>query len=183
MGCVLFHYEALRLIGSAAVAVRQHRRAVLVIIFGVVATHVVEILVYAFAMYLGHRLGLGTFVGEPHPQAAQYVYFSAETFTTLGLGDIYPTGSLRLIASLEPLIGMLLIGWSGSYTYLAVQRYWLDMNAPAPRALDHSKSARTCKRPRPVTHLDRAASSKQHTPGAIVDDEIEAPSSRGNSPR
>ena len=31
---------------------------------------------------------------------------------------------LRLIAAFEPLIGMLMIGWSGSYTYLAVQRYW-----------------------------------------------------------
>lgn len=133
IGCVLFHYEALRFIGAAAAGVRQHRRAVLVVIFGVVGAHLAEILVYALAMYFGHRLGLGALVGETQPRPAQYFYLSAETFTTLGLGDIYPTGDLRLIASLEPLIGMLLIGWSGSYTYLAVQRYWIDLQSPGGR--------------------------------------------------
>lgn len=133
IGCVLFHYEALRFIGAAAVRVRQHRRAVLVVIFGVVAAHLVEILVYALAMYLGHRLGLGALVGETLPRPVQYFYLSAETFTTLGLGDIYPTGDLRLIASIEPLIGMLLIAWSGSYTYLAVQRYWINLQTAGRR--------------------------------------------------
>ncbi|TAL04635.1 MAG: two pore domain potassium channel family protein [Porticoccaceae bacterium] len=132
IGCVLFHYEALRFIGASAARVKQHRRAVLTVIFGVVGAHLAEILLYALAMYLGHRLGLGALAGEPHPRPAQYFYLSAETFTTLGLGDIYPTGDLRLIASLEPLIGMLLIGWSGSYTYLAVQRYWVDLQNPVP---------------------------------------------------
>ncbi|MBC7163201.1 hypothetical protein [Immundisolibacter sp.] len=47
VGCVLFHYEALRFIGAAAVGVRQHRRAGLVVIFGVVAAHRVEILIPA----------------------------------------------------------------------------------------------------------------------------------------
>ena len=130
---VLFHYEALRLIGGTAARVSQHRRAVLVVIFGVVAAHLVEILVYALAMYLGHRLGLGALVGEAKPRPTQYFYLSAETFTTLGLGDIYPTGDLRLIASIEPLIGMLLIGWAGAYTDLTVQRYWIDLQSPGGR--------------------------------------------------
>jgi len=90
--CVLFHYEALRFIGTYAARVEQHRRAVLVVIFGVVAAHLAEILLYALAMYLGHTLGLGALASASHPRAAQYFYLSAETFTTLGLGDIYPTG-------------------------------------------------------------------------------------------
>ncbi|GMU45402.1 MAG: hypothetical protein AMXMBFR26_01840 [Porticoccaceae bacterium] len=130
VACVLFHYEALRFIGAIAARVQQHRRTVLVVIFGVVAAHLVEILGYAMAMYLGHGLGLGSVTGVAHPRAPQYFYLSAETFTTLGLGDIYPTGDLRLIAALEPLIGILLIGWSTSYTYLAVQRYWVELQRP-----------------------------------------------------
>lgn len=134
IGCVTLHYEALRFIGASAARVEQHRRAVLVVIFGVVGAHLAEILLYALVMYLGHDLGLGSLAGEPHPHPAQYFYLSAETFTTLGMGDIYPTGDLRLITSIEPLIGMLLIGWSGSYTYLAVQRYWRDLQHPGPPA-------------------------------------------------
>lgn len=130
--CVLMHYEALRVIGGAAARVRAHRRAVLVVIFGVLAAHLAEISLYATALWLGHRLGLGSLGGIAAPHAAQYLYLSAETYTTLGMGDIYPSGDLRLIAALEPLIGMLMIGWSGSYTYLAVQRYWVDL---APTAV------------------------------------------------
>jgi hypothetical protein len=134
--CVLVHYEALRVIGRAALAIRNHRRAVLVVIFGVVAAHLAEIALYAAALWLGHRLGLGTLSGAATPHAAQYFYLSAETYTTLGLGDVYPSGDLRLIAALEPLIGMLLIGWSGSYTYLTVQRYWVDLTGPGATGPD-----------------------------------------------
>lgn len=166
ISCVLFHYEALRFIESTIVRVREHRRAVLVVIFGVVAAHLVEILVYALAMYLGHHLGLGALVGETHPRPAQYFYLSAETFTTLGLGDIYPTGDLRLIASIEPLIGMLLIGWSGSYTYLAVQRNWFDRQTPAGRAASRHSSLRKVVRtvPRQPAGLDTPATPSQKPP-------------------
>lgn len=50
--------------------------------------------------------------------------FSAETYTTIGLGDIYPLGPLRLITGIEALNGLLLIGWSASFTYLAMQKFW-----------------------------------------------------------
>lgn len=44
--------------------------------------------------------------------------------------DVYPAGDLHLIASLEPLAGMLLAGWSESYTHPTVQRYWVDLQIP-----------------------------------------------------
>jgi len=50
--------------------------------------------------------------------------FSAETYTTIGLGDTYPLGPLRLITGIEALNGLLLIGWSASFTYLAMQKFW-----------------------------------------------------------
>ena len=56
--------------------------------------------------------------------ASQLFYFSIETFTTQGVGDVYPVGPLRLVASLEPLAGLILIGWSGSFTFLAMGLDW-----------------------------------------------------------
>ena len=150
--CVLMHYEALRLIGRAAVAIRDHRRSVLVVIFGVVAAHLAEITLYAVALWLGHALGLGALSGTTTPRAAQYFYLSAETYTTLGMGDVYPSGELRLIAALEPLIGMLLIGWSGSYTYLAVQRYWINLAPAASAGLATHRSLE----PPENRHVDRS---------------------------
>ena len=52
------------------------------------------------------------------------VYFSGITFTTLGYGDIVPSGTLRMMAGAEALNGLLLIGWSASYAHIAMERFW-----------------------------------------------------------
>ncbi|MGE5242209.1 MAG: ion channel [Bacteroidota bacterium] len=46
------------------------------------------------------------------------------TYTSLGLGDVYPLGDLRLIAGIESLIGLLMIAWSASFTYLMMEKFW-----------------------------------------------------------
>jgi hypothetical protein len=51
-------------------------------------------------------------------------YFSAETFTSLGYGDIRPSGPLRLLAGAEALNGLLLIGWSACFAYISMERFW-----------------------------------------------------------
>jgi potassium channel LctB len=38
------------------------------------------------------------------------------SYTSLGLGDVYPGGSLRLITGVEALNGLLMIARSGSFT-------------------------------------------------------------------
>ncbi|MHB8622686.1 MAG: ion channel [Sulfuricaulis sp.] len=52
------------------------------------------------------------------------LHFSAETYTSIGFGDIYPLGTLRMIAGIEAPSGLLLIGWSASFTYLAMLKFW-----------------------------------------------------------
>jgi hypothetical protein len=37
-----------------------------------------------------------------------------------------PSGSLRLLAGVEALNGLLLIGWSASYVYIAMERFWRE---------------------------------------------------------
>jgi len=55
---------------------------------------------------------------------ANSLYFSAETYTSLGFGDLIPIGPLRLLAGAEALNGLVLIGWSASFTYIAMERFW-----------------------------------------------------------
>ena len=43
---------------------------------------------------------------------------------TLGLGDLSPVGTVRLLAGTESLTGLLLITWSASFTYLEMSRMW-----------------------------------------------------------
>lgn len=124
---VLFHYEALRLISRGVESIRFNPRVqMLGVIFGVIVVHLIEIAIYAATYWYGDVVvNIGAFGGVRAVVFVDYLYFSAETYTSLGLGDIYPTGDLRLIASIEALNGLLLIGWSASFTYLAMQSYWV----------------------------------------------------------
>jgi len=122
---VIFHYEGLRVLWWYAKSSHgRPRNQQLLIIFGIMALHTVEAGVYGFAYWLGDvPLNIGDFVGH-EVGVRDYLYFSAETYTTLGFGDIYPVGDLRLIASGEALNGLLMLGWSASFIYLALERYW-----------------------------------------------------------
>jgi len=75
---------------------------------------------------LEHWVGLGGFDGQIAllKDFSEYVYFSTVSYTSLGLGDIYPTGGLRLVTGAEALLGLLLIAWSASFAYLSMVDLW-----------------------------------------------------------
>lgn len=122
------HYEILRAlsVGLPVIAVPP-RAKLIVVIFGAFFAHVVEIILYAVTIFVLVRyLGLGTLGAVSHFSLTASLYFSAETYTSLGYGDVIPSGDLRMLAGAEALNGLLLIGWSASYTYIAMERFWRD---------------------------------------------------------
>jgi hypothetical protein len=123
---VLIHYEGLGVISVIATnAPVSPRLKMLVVISGVVVAHMIEAGAFAGAFWLGAEiLHIGRFAGSAPESAFQYYYFALETYTTESVGDLYPVGGLRVVASLEPLVGLILIGWSTSFTFLVMRRYW-----------------------------------------------------------
>ena len=122
----VIHYEALGTLSRTLPRLRVAPRAkLLVVILATFGTHAVQILLYGVTLYAftnllaDGRLGLSA-----HASFSLCLYFSAETFTSLGYGDIVPGGALRLLAGGEALNGLLLIGWSASFMYLSMERYW-----------------------------------------------------------
>jgi len=124
----VIHYEVLRLLTAGLPALRIRPRVQLVfVIIGAFGAHFLEILLYGAAYYvLATYFDIGR-MGDPGTLPfTRCLYFSAETYTTLGYGDVLPHGDLRLLAGLEALNGMLLIGWTASYTFLSMEKFWDD---------------------------------------------------------
>ena len=122
----LIHYEVLRGLHVGLPRLRiPVRTKLLVVIFGAFVAHVVEIALYAVSLFaLIHFPSEGSLAGEREITFLECVYFSAETYTSLGLGDIAPLGPVRLLAGVEALNGLLMIAWSASFTYLSMEKFW-----------------------------------------------------------
>lgn len=123
---VLFHYEALRVLSALTNTRRGDPRAkMLVIIFLLIAIHLSEIGFYAFVFWFGASVAsLGSLQNIKTATFLDFFYFSTTTYTTVGYGDITAIGSLRIVSGVEALDGVLLLSWSASFTYLAMQKYW-----------------------------------------------------------
>ncbi|MBX3656653.1 MAG: two pore domain potassium channel family protein [Ramlibacter sp.] len=122
----VIHYEVLRGLNAALPGLSIPKRTkVLVVIFSTFLAHALEMAVYGTALYVLVRfLGAGALTGSAGFSFINCLYFSAETYTSLGFGDLTPVGPVRLLAGVEALNGLLLIGWSASYTYIAMERFW-----------------------------------------------------------
>ena len=124
--CVIIHYEALRLVSGLLVQVRLHaRQRLLVVISGAFLAHLLEICLFAATlMLMEYNLNLGSIAGAHSGEWEDFFYFSAASYTTLGMGDITPTGAMRSMVAIESLAGLVLIGWSTSFTYLTMRDLW-----------------------------------------------------------
>jgi hypothetical protein len=139
------HFEVLRALNARLPALHvPDRFKLLVVIIATFLAHAAEIGLYGVTIYvLVNVFEVGALLGPSGASLAGCLYFSAETYTSLGFGDVTPNGPIRLVAGIEALNGLLLIGWSASFTYLSMERFW---NSPpsyqasgAPVAGDRSR--------------------------------------------
>lgn len=129
---VFVHYEGFSFITKHVEKFRkreQHRWFLMLILLGIMAIHCIEIWLYAFAFAGLDYTKMGQLVTAPGlPEIGQYgvhyVYYAGVVYTSLGFGDIAPTGAARILSASAGLVGLLLIAWSASFTYLSMQNLW-----------------------------------------------------------
>ena len=123
---ILIHYEAISILH------RWHGRTlggprVKVVggVFLLFTAHAIEIWLFAIGLVIAKSLfGLGGIEGKFDGSLRDLLYFSTVTYTTLGYGEIWPTGYLRTICGFESLIGLLMMAWSAAYTVSRLEGIW-----------------------------------------------------------
>jgi len=122
----IIHYEVLSGLNARLPSLGiPGRTKLLVVMFVAFVAHALEIALYGLALYaLVDWVGVGSIGGPGGDSLSNCLYFSAETYSSLGFGDVLPIGPARLLAGVESLNGLVLIGWSASYAYIAMERYW-----------------------------------------------------------
>jgi len=104
---------------------KRARGRILRLVLTLIVLHSLEMVVFGFGYWFLRDLGQLTFLnGETALTISDYIYYSAAVYTTVGFGDIVPHGPMRFLTGLEGLLGLLLITWSASFTFLEMQRFW-----------------------------------------------------------
>ncbi len=147
VACVLVHYEVLRLTSAnvprlSGSSGNRHSR-LLVVIGAVLGAHFIEVCLFSIAYAVMNAFGLGEIGGEFQNTWLDFFYFSATSYTTLGVGDLFPHGGFRLVVGVEALTGFVLIGWSASFTYLAMEKFWAAHEVRRKKAAEGDAPARS----------------------------------------
>jgi hypothetical protein len=123
---VIIHYECLLRLTLLLARVKiRHRLRILLGVGGALLAHAVEVWVFASAYYfMHHAKAWGRLTGNFDGSLMDCVYFSFTTFTTLGFGDIQPSGDLRFLTGIESLTGLVLITWTASFLFVEMQKFW-----------------------------------------------------------
>lgn len=123
--CIVLHYETLRLLTDyLPTPAHHHRRRIVVLILCLLLLHIVEIWIFGYGYYLLLQPdGFGE-LSSFDVTMFDAVYFSASVYTTLGFGDIVPTGAIRFLTGTEALSGFMLITWSASYVFVEMLKTW-----------------------------------------------------------
>ena len=101
------------------------RPLMLVLIISIFSAHTISVWLYGCLYWGGiHWLGFEALSGIDYNNFFGYIYFSAATYSSLGIGDVFPHGAVQFIAGVEVLNGLMLIGWSVMFSYFSVQKLW-----------------------------------------------------------
>jgi hypothetical protein len=142
-----WHYEVLRALGTVLPRrAASGRGRMLVVLLGIVVAHAVEVLLYAAAYYLlARQAWVGALGGSAAPSFNVSLYFSLETFSSLGYGDVVPTGALRLLAGGEALNGLLLVGWSACYVHAVLDFFPAQVVERGDQDHDRQRAQPRCR--------------------------------------
>ncbi|MGQ7829658.1 potassium channel family protein [Altererythrobacter sp. Z27] len=123
---IAIHYEVLRVTSLRLTHLKiPGRMRIIIILTAALASHLLHVLLYAMTfLFLEDFGGFGTIDGDRGHNLEDAFYFSITSYTTLGIGDLVPTGELRVISGTEALNGLVMVGWTASMTYLYMEKFW-----------------------------------------------------------
>ena len=85
--------------------------------------HALSIIIYACIYWiLIHHFNFSGIEGNIENHFPTYLYFSATTYSSLGIGDVFPIESLRFLAGIQAINGLILITWSAAFSYTKIQK-------------------------------------------------------------
>ncbi|NVJ68379.1 MAG: two pore domain potassium channel family protein [Gammaproteobacteria bacterium] len=129
--CVGIHYEALYRFSSVCKLLKiKGRLKVVAGTLWALLAHTLEVWLFAIGYYWLVNKTTGSLIVDPNQASytdfMDMVYFSFISYTSLGYGDLVPSGAIRFMAGTEALVGLVFIAWTASFLYLKMEHNWKE---------------------------------------------------------
>lgn len=122
--CAAMHFQvlvALPPLLRRVTRMKAHTRMAIGLMIAFVS-HIVHIAIFALVYRILHDTEFGRLEGSHNGTYMEMMYYSCSVYSTLGFGDIVPTGHLRMLTAFESLTGLVLIAWTASFLFLYMQK-------------------------------------------------------------
>ncbi len=125
MTCVAVFYEIMAHVWLMLPRLEgRPRTQILLTVLAAFAGHTVAVWAFGLVYYLfASYLGFGSLDGRLNHELIDYVYFSVICYSSLGLSDVYPLGGLQMLVGIESILGLILTGWTVTFTYIVTEKY------------------------------------------------------------
>jgi hypothetical protein len=101
------------------------RRTIVIALAALMLAPIAEIWLFALALKLLVQFpALGALEGSSGGGWDDFLYLSSVDYTSPGDNGMHTTGPARALACSETLVGMMMIAWSASLTYLKMEQVW-----------------------------------------------------------
>lgn len=102
------------------------RPLMLFLVTAIFSAHTLAIWIYGLVYWvMVHTFHFKPLSGIDPNNFLGYIYFSAATYSSLGIGDVFPLSpAMQFLTGVQVLNGLMLIGWSVTFTYFSVQKLW-----------------------------------------------------------
>lgn len=131
---VFAHYETMLMVSDKVMPWAQkrfhkHRIITALVISMLMLGHIAEIWLFAFAYMAMNSLGdFGAIAGGFDHSLNSYLTFSTVRYTSVGDPVWHAQGAIASVSATETLAGLMMIGWSTSFTILKMEQLWRDQH-------------------------------------------------------
>jgi len=84
-------------------------------------SHLIHVFLFAIGLHFLSNED-SNLIGNLEGNWIDFFYFSLSCYSSLGFGDIYPVGSVRIISGIEALLGLMMIAWSATILYSLIEK-------------------------------------------------------------
>jgi hypothetical protein len=123
---ILVNYEVLNIVWKHIPKIEKSpRKCIVYIMLAILAGHTFAVWIYGFGyLMIAEIFYKEALIEQGFDGFIQYLFASAQIYSSFGGAELFSLGTMRFLASIEALNGIVMVAWTFSLTYVVIDKTW-----------------------------------------------------------